>query len=210
MSPTTQPAPVWDKSNIQVFWGEIAPCDHLVQIYESDKTFLNTLEGFAGDGFIRKESVIVIASPEHLRELDLRLYSHGFDVELLKSSDQFITMDAHEAASQIMINDWPDEQMFTSFVSSLLERAQKDNRKVRVFGEIVAILWDQGHTGATVQLENMWHRLQHQNKFCLYCAYPKSGFTQDVHASIDNICKTHSKVIDGDARPSTEIYYMTV
>jgi hypothetical protein len=24
----------WENSNVQIFWGEIAPCDHLVQIYE--------------------------------------------------------------------------------------------------------------------------------------------------------------------------------
>ena len=27
---------MWENSNIQAFWGEIAPCDHLIQIYESD------------------------------------------------------------------------------------------------------------------------------------------------------------------------------
>lgn len=29
----------WEKTNMQVFWGEIAPCDHVVQIYENDEVF---------------------------------------------------------------------------------------------------------------------------------------------------------------------------
>ena len=119
-------------------------------------------------------------------------------------------MDASAAAAAFMISDWPDETLFESFVSALLARAQTGNRKVRVFGEIVSVLWHQGHTGATVQLETLWHRFQHQNRFCLYCAYPKSGFTQDSNASIEKICNSHSKVIDGDARPSTEVYYINV
>jgi len=106
-----------------------------------------------------------------------------------------------------MVNGWPDEERFTDFVTTLMGRAKKNGGKVRVFGEIVAVLWDQGHCGATVQLETLWHRIQPEKGFCLYCAYPKSGFTQDATDSIDNICRSHSKVIDGFARPSTEIYY---
>jgi hypothetical protein len=200
----------WDNSNIQVFWGEIAPCDHLVQIYENDIIFLNTLEGFVGDGFLKNESVIVIATPEHIHNLNLRLINQGFDIDALKATDQYILMDASDAAAEFMLGDWPDDKLFTSFVSSLFARAQSGNRKVRVFGEIVSVLWHQGHTGATVQLENLWHRLQHENRFCLYCAYPKSGFTQDSNASLEKICNAHSKVIDGETRPSTEVYYINV
>src|SRR5688572_3341161 len=151
----------WDQSNIQDFWGEIAPCDHLVQVYENEKVFLNTLEGLAGDGFLKGESVIVIATAEHIQSLNIRLIQQGFDIDKLRVDDQYIELDAREAARQFMVNNWPDETMFHNFVSSLLTRAQKNNRKVRVFGEIVAILWEEGHNGATVQLENLWHGLQH-------------------------------------------------
>lgn len=207
---TNSESHLWDSSNIQVFWGEIAPCDHLVQFYDNDIIFLNTLEGFVGDGFIKGESVIVIATPDHMRNLNSRLINQGFDISGLNSIDQYITMDASDVTSEFMVNNWPDENLFSSFVSSLMDRAQKGNRKVRVFGEIVSVLWHQGHTGATVQLETLWHRLQHQNRFCLYCAYPKSGFTQDANAAMEIICSTHSKIIDGDSRPSTEIYYVNV
>ena len=60
----------WKNSNIQVFWGEIAPCDHVVQIYENDTVFLNTLEGFAGSGLLSGDSVIIIATKEHLSSLN--------------------------------------------------------------------------------------------------------------------------------------------
>ena len=197
----------WESSNIQVFWGEIAPCDHLVQIYESENIFMNTLEGFVGDGFIRKEAVIVIATPSHIVNLNNRLKNQGFDLDMLMAKDQYIPVDANESIEKFMVNGWPDEILFSDFVGSLLKRARLNNRKVRAFGEMVALLWAQGHNGATVRLETLWHQLQLKNKFCIYCAYPKSGFTQDANASIDKICETHSKLIDGCSHPSTEIYY---
>lgn len=199
----------WESSNIQVFWGEIAPCDHLLQIYQNDLTFLNTLEGFAGDGFMKGESVIILATQEHIDQLDARLTVHGFDLNELRERDQYITMEAEDCLSHFMVNNWPDENLFQIFISDILRRAQENNRKVRAFGELVALLWANGHTGATVHLEILWHRLHSKNNFCLYCAYPQSGFTQNANASIDKIRQTHTKVIDGNARPSTEIYYKT-
>ncbi len=53
-----------------------------------------------------------------------------------------------------LVNNWPDENLFFEFITTLLKRVQQNNRKVRAFGEMVAVLWEQGFNGATVQLEN--------------------------------------------------------
>ncbi len=57
----TFPAPVWQKSNTDAFWSEIASCDHVVQIYENDGVFVDALAGFVGGGINTGECVIVIA-----------------------------------------------------------------------------------------------------------------------------------------------------
>lgn len=199
--------PTWANADIQNFWGKIASCDHLVQIYENEKVFINTLEGFVGDGFLREEAVIIIASDLHLSILEDRLIDQGFDLPKLRATNQFITMRIEDATRAFMVNGWPDETLFYRFVSALKDRALQNSNKLRVFGEIVADLWEKGMYEATLHLENLWHRLQHREKFCLLCAYPKGGFTREVNESIRQICNTHSKVIDGNSRPSTEIYY---
>src|SRR5688500_19228341 len=53
-------------------------------------------------------------------------------------------------------------------------------RSVRAFGEMVAVLWANGHNGATVRLEHLWHAFCQSEAFSLFCAYPKTGFTQDA------------------------------
>ena len=199
----------WENSNIQVFWGEIAPCDHLIQIYENDKIFLDTLEGFAGAGFLAGDSVVIIATAPHLENLNARLRKQGFNLESLKKRSQYIPLEANETLSKFMVNDWPDERLFRNLVTDILKDATKDNRKVRAFGEMVAVLWEKGLNGATVQLEHLWCDL-HKGDFTLYCAYPKNGFTQSALDSIETICKTHTKIIDGYPRPATEIYYRAV
>jgi KaiC/GvpD/RAD55 family RecA-like ATPase len=200
----------WKNSNIQIFWGEIAPCDHLIQIYESNSVFLETLVGFAGSGLLSDESVIVIATEPHLEELKIRLMDRGFNIKQFEDADQFIPVNALEALGEFMVNNWPDENLFNNYVNKLLSRAGKNKRKVRAFGEMVALLWENGHNGATVCLENLWHNIHKDQSFTLYCAYPKIGFTQCAADSLDTICKTHHKIIKGNYRANTEIYYRSV
>jgi hypothetical protein len=197
----------WQQSNLQVFWGEVAPFDHLVQFYESEEIFMRTLEGFVGSGFIAGDSVIIIANAAHLQELNSCLRNHGFDLAQLAAAHQYIALDAHETLARFMVNGWPDEDRFNQTISGVIGLAKHKGRRIRAFGEMVAELWQEGHHGATVQLEHLWNQFAKTERFCLFCAYPKSGFTQDPSESIDAICTCHSKLVGGWNKSATEIYY---
>src|SRR5687768_13397766 len=194
-----------EKTGIDIFWGEIAPCDHVLQIYEDDKVFIDVLEGFVVDGFSSDESVVIIATPEHLKLLNQRLRAKGYDLFSLTLQDQYIPLDAELTLSQFMINGWPDENLFYHLLTNLLLRARKRDRRVRAFGEMVAILWSKGYSGATVHLEHLWTRFCEAEQFGLFCAYPKSGFTDDPNESLSKICNCHSKLISHQTDGSFEV-----
>ena len=198
----------WRQCKTNVFWGEIAPADHLVQIYESDDIVLDSLEGFVDSGIKAGDAVIVIATPEHLIGLNERIISLGYDLQQLHSSHQYIPLNAKDTLAKFMKDGWPDEQLFTETVKEIITSARgQKNRRVRAYGEMVAILWAEGHNGATVHLESLWNKFCATEVFCLFCAYPKSGFTQDINSSIEHICSTHSMMIAGGEKPKTEVHY---
>lgn len=198
----------WKLSPAQIFWGEIAPNDHVVQVYENDQVFLDTLAGFVGGGINDGDCIIVIATTEHLNDLEAKLRSFGIHVDALKSDDKYISLDAHETLEKFMVNGWPDADLFNKTISSVFKKAQrKNNCKVRAFGEMVALLWADGHSGATVQLEHLWNEFMSAHSFSLFCAYPKSGFTQDPLVSINEICRCHSKLISGNLSSVEHVYY---
>jgi len=200
----------WKRTNADIFWGEIAPCDHVLQIYDNEGVFLDALSGFIGGGINAGECVIIIATAEHLEALDFRLNSYGINVQTLLDDERYIPLDANETLSKFMVNGWPDEDLFMKTVSSILERGNCRQRRIRAFGEMVAILWAQGLNGATVQLEHLWNKFCEQHEFCLFCAYPKTGFTQDINDSIMDICGCHTKMIEGSETQLTEVVYTSL
>jgi hypothetical protein len=198
----------WKTCNTDIFWGEIAPCDHLVQIYESDEVIMNSLEGFVISGIKAGEIVIIIATVEHIKGLNRRLILNGHEIEDLLRNNRYIPLSAESTLEKFMVNGWPDDNKFIATVKALLEKARGiGNRKVRAYGEMVALLWAQGNNGATVQLEHLWNKFCESEMFCLFCAYPKSGFTQNVNESIRHICCAHTKQLAGDKSSRTEVFY---
>jgi hypothetical protein len=197
----------WKRSDTDIFWAEIAPCDHVVQIYENQGVFLDSLAGFVGGGINAGECVIVIAIALHLDALKDRLEGFGIQLDTLVDDDRYIAVNAEEMLSKFMVNGWPDEQLFIDTVVKLIDKAKLRHRRVRAFGEMVAVLWAQGNAGATVNLEYLWNRFCEKQELCLFCAYPKSGFTNDINKSINDICGCHTKMIDGAKQSLTHVFY---
>ncbi|WP_255905118.1 MEDS domain-containing protein [Paradesertivirga mongoliensis] len=181
-----------------------------MQIYENDDAFLELLMNFVGEGINSDESVIVIATDVHLKGLEFKLASHGLNVESLVSNHQYFPLNAEEILSKFMRSGWPDEELFMTVVTDLIKKAKAGDKKVRAFGEMVAILWAEGNSGATVNLEHLWNKLCQKEVFCLFCAYPKSGFTQGNEASMQHICDSHTRMVKGKPDSKDEILYKTI
>lgn len=183
--------------NKELFWGEISPCEHILQLYEDDEVFFDALTKFVAEGLLAEEAVIVLATGEHLNVLEQRLAAKCIDIQTARLRNQFIVRDADEVLSKLLVNNWPDREVFMEMVTELLTLARGSGRRVRAFGELVAVMWARGLNGATVNLEHLWHELIEKEGFPLFCAYPKSGFTQDCVDSIKEICDAHSQLING-------------
>ena len=178
-------------------WGRMSPVEHSVQIYATEAVFLDSLEGFVGGGLRTGESVIVFATSEHRKALDDRLRARGVGLDDAQREDRYIALDAQRTLDQFMVKGWPDEVLFRNTVEPLIQRARLKSDKVRGFGEMVAVLWLQGFTGATVRLEHLWRQLCEREVFPVFCAYPSIGFAHDANDSIIEICESHSRVMRG-------------
>lgn len=179
------------------FWGEISPCEHVLQIYGEEESFLDALGGYVASGIQSGDAVIVIATPGHFKALGNRLQANGLLLDAAGVAGQFIPLDAEVLLSEFMVDGWPDENRFNRCILKLLKHARRNGREVRGFGEMVALLWERGETQATLELERLWHRLCQAEQFPLFCAYPSTGFQPHAGDSRAQICGAHSLVMPG-------------
>jgi hypothetical protein len=179
----------------EIFWKDRREAEHAVQLYSDVGLFLDALEGFVSGGLRAGEGVIVIASGPHLRALERRLQVRGYDLERARADDRYLTQEAESALSQFVARGCLDEVRFRQFTAPLLARARGRGRPVRVFGEMVVVLWTQGLAEATLQLEKLWTELCQAEGFRLFCAYPLGIFSPEAEAAIGEICAHHSRLI---------------
>ena len=181
------------------YWGSLGPHEHAVQVYASEPTFRDSLEGFIGAALRNDEAVIVIATAAHLHEIEKRLRGGWIDLDRARWEDRYIAVLSSETLERISVDGNVDEDRMHVVVRGLLARARGPlgKRKVRAFGEMVAELWADSRSGQALSLEGMWSRLQVTEKFPLFCAYPRSLFKLDSQLAINAICAAHNHVVPG-------------
>ncbi|MDB6169281.1 MAG: putative two-component sensor histidine kinase protein [Verrucomicrobia bacterium] len=176
-------------------WRSTSATDHFVQFYHTDEYLIKCLAEFVDDGMWKNEAAIVIASPAHRQALENGLRARGIDLAAAKTSGQYAAFDAEETLALFMVNGEPDRSRFNESVGKLVWRA-RGTRRLRAFGEMVALLWEQGNRRAAIQLEELWNELGGQCDFSLYCAYPAACNTPSADGlSLDHVCTAHSAVL---------------
>ena len=93
-----------------------------------------------------------------------------------------------------MRNGWPDEGLFLKVIGQIIQSAQ-GNKPVRIYGEMVAVLWAEGNALAAIHLERLWNKLGSQRNFTLLCGYPSSAFQgADMDFAFQDVCACHSQI----------------
>ncbi len=189
----SQLAPVTD-------WSEMGEREHFVQFYENDAFLVKSLSAFVAAGLRTGEGAIVIATPAHREALEKELQSQGLDPAALRAQEQYFPLDAAETLSSFMVDGEPDKKRFLQTASPLITRAAQGGRRVRAFGEMVALLWAEGNGDAAITLEQFWNDLAGTHSFCLFCAYPMNGFCGTANGEpFTHICHKHSRVIPAES-----------
>jgi diguanylate cyclase (GGDEF)-like protein len=165
---------------------------HAAHFYDDDDDLLPALTGYISAGLFR-DSVVVIASAEHRRQLRERL-----DPDLLSAArggNRYVELDAAETLSRFMRNGFPDPDLFQMVVGSTILRSTTHRTRVRAYGEMVSLLWAEGNAAATLRLEDLWSDLQRRIAFPLLCAYPMRDFPDGPDNGFDEICNHHTQLL---------------
>jgi signal transduction histidine kinase len=107
-------------------------------------------------------------------------------------------LDARETLSTFLAGSLPDRDLFQTSIGGLLSAAVcgRADTSVRVYGEMVDLLWRDGNPEAAIRLEELWTDLASTHGFSLLCAYPIGNFFKENDARLfEKICASHEAVI---------------
>lgn len=170
--------------------------EHFVQFYENDNFLLNSLGDFIGKGLDSGDTCVVVATPEHRDALNGFLQNAGHDTIQAQKCGQYNLLDAFETYSEFMVDGFPDSGRFDAVIGNIVKTASANGRRVRIFGEMVALLVAANNSKAAVEVERLWNELNKIQPFVLFCAYPLGYFSKNHYSeSFQNICQQHAHVI---------------
>lgn len=166
-----------------------------MQFYLYDDALLHSLHEYVYVGMKKGDICIVVATQPHLKSLEDRLIKNGLDTVEARATGQYATFNAAELLSDIS-RQGPERELFMDHVGSVVQQASESGKPVRVFGEMVGLLWKQNDSEGVMRLEGFWNELSRQYQFSLYCAYPEIYFDRVVHQGvIDRITSCHQAVM---------------
>ena len=179
----------------------VGACNHDVQFYADDAFLLDSLVPFVRKPLVLGGAAIIVATKAHRDGLSQRLEAGGIPLAAAIQQGRYIALDAGQTLAAFMKEGMPDKGLFTRVVGDIVTWAagHANEAKVAIFGEMVALLWQEGNAAAAIRLEQFWNELAETHSFALLCGYPLVGFNREHHRdSFATICSEHHVVIPAE------------
>ena len=177
---------------------DVAPGDHVVQLYQ-DQEFLNrAVCRYARAGLANGEGVILVSTLPHWNGFGARLEAEGVDVEAAQERGQLTVVDADELLPRFMRDAMPDPPVFRRAFGDVLGQARDRGSypEVRVWGEMVNVLWERGDIAASMNLEDLFDQLAKNHEIAIFCSFLMDNFNGEVHAHmLPRLGTNHSHLI---------------
>lgn len=160
---------------------------HAVNFYDHDQELIDLLATYVAEGLVLGSRVVVVATSAHLAALGIALSD--------RDTTHLVALDAEATLDSFMVDGSPDPGGFLTTVGTIVTEARSHGAPLRVFGEMVSLLWDEGNVTGAIELESLWNDLLGDLDFSLLCAYPTSSLGSARLADVSDVCASHAVVV---------------
>ncbi len=173
--------------------------NHEAHFYPDDASFVVGMAGFIEAELSAGNSVIVVTTKAHRKNLLERLQARGVDFAAAIDEGTYIPLDVEQTLSTFMVNNLPDKVRFLEVACDLVATAAKaakgEHPRVAACGECAPLLWAQGNGDAAIQLEHLWDHVAATYGMHIQCGYVlKSSQHKRENLIYARICAEHSAV----------------
>jgi hypothetical protein len=170
----------WDR-----LLAEATAPDHIVQLYQDQDFLGRAVCRFGVAALANGESFILISTLPHWNAWRALFEAQGVNVEAACERRQMTVLDAEEMLSRFMRDGMPDPPTFLGLAGDVVGRARAGGRypRVRLWGEMVNLLWERGNVTASMKLEELYDKhVGKKDGVATMCAFLMDNFNTDIHA----------------------------
>lgn len=177
----------------------VSAYSHVVEFYDTEAFLADTVCAYLAPALRDHAAVVVVATAPHLRAFADAIGAAGIDLDAAVHEGRYLAFDAEAVLRQFMGDGGPDPALFRHAIGAVMDAATAGGRPVRVYGEMVTLLWADGDVAGALAVEDLWNDLAERRSFELLCSYPMRAFGREDSAdAFDDICSQHSQVIPSE------------
>ena len=172
------------------------PHEHILQLFDTPDSLGNVVSAFLHEGWEAGEHLLVLAKPRHWGRIAERLARRGCAESEAVEQGRLTVLDVNATLPGFMRGQTVDQTLFLGTIGALVARLASGSRGgLRVYGELVEVLAEEGNFDAARDLEDLWNQLRAQHKFTLLCGYSAAHFAGfGASPALRAICDRHTRV----------------
>ena len=169
--------------------------DHAVLFYDDATHAVDRLADYAAEGLTRGEAVVAVLTPAHTDALAIALRLRRIEADVARGEGRLVLLDAATTLGTFLVDGTPDRVLLAAGVGAVVGGLAGGGRRVRVAGEMVALLWADGEVAGALALETAWNEMADDLGYALLCPYPSTVVETGDLDHVGQLCDLHSEVI---------------
>jgi hypothetical protein len=166
--------------------------DHIVQTWQDEAFLGETVFEYIGSGLRGGNAGLIVATPQHAELFKRNLVA----ARAGSAPGQLRFLDAEDLLAKFMHDGMPDWNRFHQLVGGQIAELRLQYPAVRVYGEMVDVLWQRGEREAAIRLEEFWNELAKLQTFSLLCAYRLDNLDAGAYGgALECVCRVHTHLI---------------
>jgi DNA-binding NarL/FixJ family response regulator len=189
--------------NCETFVAPLAPRNvrirHEVRFYADDGGLINGFAGLVQRVLRVGNPVVVSASEVHRKDILSQLRAADLDIDAAIERGSYISLDAAEVLSAILVDGAPDPVRCENLVNELIvgpaRRTNRAHARIAMCGECAPTLLSRGDAEGAIRLEHHWDQIATKYNIDTLCGYLWKVPPDHENGSIfQRICAEHSTV----------------
>jgi hypothetical protein len=169
---------------------------HVVQFYDLDEELAENAGDYLAGAIAEGGAAVIVATPARCAGFEARLAAGGVNIGAARRDGSLVCLDATRVAQRLGRGGRVDLAAFGTQFRPAILAAGEASGPVRIYGEVVALLWAAGQVNAALELEGLWNELGREIPFSLFCGYPRHLVESNEHqGAVAEVCRLHTAVV---------------